>query len=172
MFPEVLVAERIRVRSTVVVVVVAALAAAVAAASWVENNLCLGVSGMKHGLRSSDAPPTTSTNSQTRRLQNLKEIYDSRTIFFLYSDVIRLPGRISFLCVVPGTSRLPSRALASIKAGRWANQGPPRPSLPRLAASPTQTKRGQSYRKFGRSHPHCTSLGVSFQAASHLFRGV
>lgn len=166
-------AEQIRVRSRVVVVVVAALAAAVAAASWVENNLCLGVSRDETWPEEQRrASHHLSTNSQTRRLQNLKEIYDFRTIFFLYFDVIRLPGRISFLCVVPGTSRPSCRALGSIKAGRRANQGPPRPSLPRLAASPTQTKRGQSYRKFGRSHPHCTSLGVSFQAASHLFRGV
>lgn len=82
-FPKVLVFEQIAVRSTVVVVAVAAVAAAVAAASWVENNLCLGVSWDETWPEEQRrASHHLSTNSQTRRLQNLKEIYDFRTIFF------------------------------------------------------------------------------------------
>ena len=55
------------------------------AASWVENNLCLSVSRdetwFEEQRRASHHLPT---NSRTRRLQNLKEIYDSRTIFFFF----------------------------------------------------------------------------------------
>lgn len=118
--------------------VVAAEAEVEAAASWVENNLCLGVSRdetwLEEQRRASHHLPT---NSRTRRLQNLKEIYDSRTTFF-FSLFRRDPfARTYFsLCVIPRTSKPPSRALLRVKTRKEA-----KPVLPPPPSSPAQRRR-------------------------------